>query len=89
MPNQIDGKIKEERSHNLIELSNKNEKIFLDRHIGKTVEVLFEQQEGEYIKGHTSNYVIVKIKEKNIENKMLEIKIIKEDKLELIGEKMK
>ena len=85
MPDQIDGNIKEERSHKLIKLSNKNENEFLKKYIGEEVEVLFEQQEGEYTKGHTSNYIMVKVKEKNIENKMIKVKIIGEDKLELIG----
>ena len=45
MPNQIDGKTKEERSNKLIELSNKNQEQFLKAYIGKDVEVLFEQEE--------------------------------------------
>ena len=85
MPNQIDSSIKEKRSHKLIELSNKNEKEFLNRYIGKTVEVLFEQEEGEYTKGHTSNYIIVKTKKKNIENKIEKVEVIKREELELIG----
>ena len=85
MPNQIDGNIKEERSHRLIELSNKNEKDFLNNYIGKTVEVLFEQEEGEYTKGHTSNYIMVKINKKGIENKIMKVKIIVDDKSELIA----
>lgn len=88
MPNQIDGNIKEERSHKLIELSNKNEEKFLDRYIGKEVYVLFEQEEGEYIKGHTSNYLVVKVNGKGLENKMLKVKIIKKEGFELIGEIM-
>ena len=85
MPYQIDGKIKEERSHKLIELSNKNEKEFLDKYINKEVEVLFEQEQNGYINGHTSNYMVVKIKEKNVENEILKVKILNEDNLELIG----
>ena len=50
MKNQIDGKIKEERSHKLIELSNKNEREFLDKYIDKKVEVLFEQEEMDILK---------------------------------------
>lgn len=89
MPNQIDGNIKEERSHKLIELSNKNEEEFLDRYIGKEVYVLFEQKEGEYIKGHTSNYLVVKVKEKGLENKILKVKIQKREYDELIGKIVK
>lgn len=89
MPNQIDGNIKEERSHKLIELSNRNEEEFLDRYIGKEVYVLFEQEEGEYIKGHTSNYLVVKAKGKELENKMLRVKITSREGDELIGKIMK
>lgn len=85
MPNQVDSKIKEERSHKLIELSNKNEKKFLEKYIGKEVEVLFEQKDNRYIKGHTSNYILVKTKEAEIENKIKKVKIEKEENLELIG----
>ena len=89
MPNQIDGKIKEKRSNTLIELSNKNEKEFLSKFVGKNVEVLFEQKEGEYTKGHTSNYILVKTKLNNIENKIIELKITNRENLELIGETAK
>lgn len=89
MPNQVDSKIKEERSRKLIELSNNNEKKFLEKYIGKEVEVLFEQEDDVYIKGHTSNYILVKTKEVGIENKIKKVKIEKEEKLELIGKIMK
>lgn len=62
MPNQIDGKIKEDRSKKLIELSNENEYNYNKKYIGKQVEVLFEEREGEYLKGHTTNYIVVKHK---------------------------
>ena len=62
MPNQVDGKIKEERSKKLIELSNENEYNYNKKYIGKQVEALFEEREGEYLKGHTTNYIVVKHK---------------------------
>ena len=83
MKNQIDGKIKEERSHKLIELSNKNEKEFLDKYINKKVEVLFEQEENGYFKGHTTNYIVVNAKGNNLENKIEQVEVIKENNLEL------
>ena len=65
MPEQINGNIKEERSKKLIELSNKNEIEFNMNYIGKNVEVLFEEPHIEdgriYVKGHTSNYMVVKL----------------------------
>ena len=95
MENQIDGNIKEERSNKLLELSDKYEKEFNNSCIGKTLSVLFEEQDGKYVKGHTSNYRLVKVNlEKNsegfeiekIENEILNVKIIGAEGLELIGE---
>ena len=85
MKNQIDSTIKEERSHKLIELSNNCEIEVLNRYIGKKVKVLFEKQDGEYIKGHTTNYLIVKVKGEDLENQIKNVKIISRDGLELIG----
>ena len=69
MHNQIDGNIKEKRSNKLIELSDKNEKEYNKKYIGKEVKVLLEEREGEYLKGHTTNYMVVKMKtNENLEN---------------------
>ena len=86
MPNQIDGKIKEERSRKLIGLSDYNEKIYLDSYVGKTMQVLLEQEYDEYMKGHTSNYIVVNVREKGLENKLKKVKVIRREGLELIGE---
>lgn len=64
LPNQVDGNIKEERSKKLIELSNNMQNEKNSQYIGKTVKVLFEEYENEYYKGHTTNYMVVKVKEK-------------------------
>ena len=76
MKNQVPGNIKEERSKELISLSNKNEKDYLKTYIGKEVEVLFEEKEGDYLKGHTANYILVKARrdESNI-NQICKVQI--------------
>ena len=80
MQNQIPGNIKEQRSKKLIELSNRNQKQYNESYIGKKVEVLFEEKTGEYYKGHTQNYIVVKYKtEQSLENKMIEVEILKAD----------
>ena len=76
MKNQIDSTVKEKRSHKLIELSNECEIEFLDRYVGKELKVLFEKQDGEYIKGHTTNYLVVKAKETELENQIKDVKIV-------------
>ena len=95
MPNQIDGNIKEERSKKLIELSDELENMYNKEYIGKEVEVLFEENHQEndeqYIKGHTTNYIVVKVKNNDDmikENSIQFVRIIGTDKTELIGEKV-
>lgn len=88
MPNQIDGKVKEERSKKLIELSHENELYYNTSNIGKDVEVLFEERDGEYIKGHTTNYIVVKYKTDNDDfiNQIISVKVKKVGENCLIAE---
>lgn len=74
MPNQVEGKIKEERSQKLIELSDKNQEEYNKIYFSKPQEVLFEEQKDGVWTGYTSNYVKVSYKsDKNLENKILKI----------------
>lgn len=87
MKNQIPGDIKEERSKKLIELSNKNEIEYCKKYIGKTVTVLIEEKDGEYYKGHTSNYIMVKTKSNtDITGKIINIKVNDINNFELVGD---
>ena len=90
MKNQVDGKIKEERSKKLIELSNKNQNEYNESYIGKTVKVLFEEYKNGYFKGHTANYIMVNVKanledESKFVNKILDVKIEENKNEELYG----
>lgn len=86
MQNQVPGDVKEERSKKLLELSDNNEKEYLENYIGKKVEVLFEESDGKYYKGHTANYLMVKIEsEENLSNQIKEVKIQNIQNLELIA----
>ena len=77
MENQISNNIKDARSKKLIDLSEENEKDFNSEYVGKTVEVLVEEEENGFYKGHTANYMMVKFKsEKNVENEVVEVKLI-------------
>ncbi len=74
MPNQVDGNIAEERSRKLIELSEQNEKMYNEKYIGKEVQVLFEEKQGEYWVGHTSNYMSIEYKsDEDLENKLKKV----------------
>ena len=91
MENQIDGNVKEERSNKLLELSDKYEEEFNNACVGKILRVLFEEQDGEYLKGHTANYRVVKVKAKasKLENEIANVKIARAEGLELVGELVK
>ena len=89
MSNQISPEIQEERSKKIIELSNNNELQYNNEMIGKTVEVLFEEKDKDYIKGHTQNYMVVKVKNNDIDkyhNKIEKVNIIGTEGTELLGE---
>ncbi len=84
MPDQVDSSIKEQRSKKLIELSNKYQNEYNEAYIGKTVEVLFETKDGDYFKGHTQNYILVKYKSnKKLENQFKSIKITNLEMLQM------
>ena len=75
MPNQVDGSIKEHRSKRLIELSDENEQRYNLEYMNKKVEVLFEEKDGEFYKGHTMNYMQVFAKGEDLENKIKDVVI--------------
>lgn len=88
MPEQISPQIQEERSKKIIELSNINEQNYNKSLIGKEVEVLFEEKDGNYIKGHTKNYIVVNVEKEDINayhNEIKNVKITKKENNELIG----
>lgn len=86
MENQISPEEKEERSKILIELSNKNEKQYMSKFIGKKLPVLFEQKEGEYAVGHTTNYLKIGVNNSQIlENSIKIVEIHEQNKGFLTG----
>lgn len=87
MENQISGDIKEIRSKKLLELSDFYENEYLDTYKNKMVDVLFEEKDGDYYKGHTSNYIMVKYKTtENIDNQIKKVMITGKKDLSLVSE---
>jgi threonylcarbamoyladenosine tRNA methylthiotransferase MtaB len=87
MPGQIDSKLKAERAAMLGRLGKTLEKNYMQRFIGHTLDVLFEEagQEG-YMKGHTATYIMVQAPaHERIIGKILPVKIEKLQALGLIG----
>ena len=85
MKNQISGEKKDARSKKLLDLSDANENEYLDTYINKEIDVLFEEKEDEYYKGHTSNYILVESYKKKIENDIELVKIKKAEKHYIIA----
>ena len=49
------------RNDELEEINNRNTQAFIDYYIGRDMEVLVEENDGEYLTGHTPEYVRVKL----------------------------
>ena len=63
MPNKVSEETKKMRVNELMEVSNKLERDYLDSYIGKNVEVLIEKSDNTS-SGHTGNYLMVKVNKK-------------------------
>ncbi|WP_288589328.1 tRNA (N(6)-L-threonylcarbamoyladenosine(37)-C(2))-methylthiotransferase MtaB [uncultured Thomasclavelia sp.] len=76
MKDQVDDKIKHERVNRLLELSKKLNHDFALKQIGKILKVLFEKRDGDYLVGHASDYLKVKVKTTdNLIGEIVEVKI--------------
>jgi threonylcarbamoyladenosine tRNA methylthiotransferase MtaB len=64
LKDEVDPKIKEKRSKRLLCLDKELENNFIKKHIGKKMDVLFENKKNEYFEGYTKNYIRVKAKSK-------------------------
>ena len=90
MKNQIDGKVKKERSEKLIALGEEYQEIFERENMKAIKSVLFEEEDkGEYY-GYTTNYIRVKAKsDVDLKNKIKSVKILDTGEIancEIIGD---
>ena len=84
MKDQVNDQIKHERANRLLQLSKELNHEFALKQIGKTLKVLFEKRDGEYLIGHAGDYLKVKVK--TVDNLIGEIVTIKIDKYDEILE---
>ncbi len=87
MEDQVDEQVKTERSAAMIELGRKKKEAYERSFIGKTVEVLIEEDAGNAEKnvqtGHTKEYIKVALEsEKNLKNTIVKVQI--ENDLQII-----
>ncbi len=79
MPEQVEGKVKKQRSQRMLTLAKESAQNFSRQFLGKTMPVLWEKQSGDGIwSGHTDNYIKVYTKNnKDLTNKVLPVKLTK------------
>ena len=70
MPGQHNNATKEARSRAAIAVAEEMSRAYRESWIGRTLEVLFEERDGEYYTGHAPNYVKVYAKGENLHNEI-------------------
>lgn len=87
---QVDGNIKEQRSESLITLAEKLENEFMNKFIGRTMNVLYEEESKElsnHYVGYTPNYIKVITKsDENLQGKIVKTKLKEINKGYILGE---
>lgn len=84
--NQVDEKIKSERSKTLISLADKMTQNFMQEMIGKTISVLIEKKNGNLYEGYTTNYLRTIVESDiDIENQIVNADVIRSEEDYLIS----
>ena len=75
MPGQHNNATKEARSRAAIAVAEEMSKAYRENLIGQTLEVLFEEQDGEFFTGHAPNYVKVYFEGENLHNEIRSVTV--------------
>ena len=70
MPGQHPNAVKEDRSRRAIAVAAELSKAYREKFLGKPLEVLFEEPEGDYFTGHTPNYLKVYLRGDDLHNQL-------------------
>lgn len=76
MPGQHNNAIKEARSRAAIALAEKMSRAYREGFVGRTLEVLFEEREGEFYTGHAPNYIKVYARGENLHNEIRTVTVL-------------
>lgn len=85
MKNIVSDKEKTDRTHKMLELSDKLEKEYYQKYLNKEVTLLTEEYKDGYTFGYTDNYLRIKVKENINRGEIVKVKIISLDDLTLVG----
>ena len=83
---QLSAAVKERRAARAAEVASQMHRTYLEGCVGQVYPVLFEQEKDGYYTGHAPNYCETGVLEKDLHNKVLNVKITGTDGDMLIGE---
>ena len=86
MPGQLGNAVKETRSKAAIAVAEEMSRQYRESLLGTTLEVLFEEEDGEYFTGHAPNYVKVYAKGENLHNEVRSVTVTAVHKDGVMGE---
>lgn len=86
MKNVVSDKQKDERTHLMLALSDKLEKEYYQKYIGKEIKVLAEEFKDGYTYGYSDNYLRIKINHNIPKGTIVKVKITSLDNLTLVGD---
>ena len=88
MPRMVAGKVKKERSQQMLALAGRSANSFRQRFLGKTMAVLWEKQSGGIWTGLTDNYIKVYTRTNgDLTNKLLPVKLVEPEEEGVWGER--
>ena len=76
MPGQHNNATKEARSRAAIALAEEMSRAYREGFVGRTLEVLFEEREGEFFTGHAPNYIKVYARGENLHNEIRTVTVL-------------
>ena len=76
MPGQHPNAVKEDRSHRTIAVAAPMSQAYREKFLGKELQVLFEEPEGEFFTGHTPNYMKVYMKGEGLHNQIRTVRAV-------------
>ena len=85
MPGQVPKEEKERRAHRAIALGAELEQRWLSGQVGRTVNVLFEEEKDGWWQGHAPNYAAVRVRGGALHNRVLDVEIDSAAEGTLIG----
>lgn len=82
MKDQVNDQVKHDRASRLLQLSKELNRDFALKQIGKTLKVLFEKRDGDYLVGHAGDYLKVKVRtDDNLIGEIVNVRIDRYDEI--------